>query len=154
MTEWRLAASGILLYQKIWISVPKWNFLHCIWFSGGGWIWPALPCGLYKPVISTSQGCIAMFIPIKGLKVSRKNGANGPTATPFARVPENSSLILYSQKLPSEGRWYLPTCVTPAIRGAILHQIRSFFEHCSKSLWPPPPLRFEHHVANFFWWIS
>ena len=56
-----------------------------------------------------------MFIPIKGLKVSRKNGANGPTATPFARVPENSSLTLYSQKLPSEGRWYPPTCVTPAI---------------------------------------
>ena len=27
-----------------------------------------------------------------------------------------------------------------------------FFEHCSKSLWPP--LRFEHHVANYFWWIS
>ena len=25
------------------------------------------------------------------------------------------------------------------IRGAILHQIRSFFEHCSKSLWPPAP---------------
>ena len=39
------------------------------------------------------------------------------------------------------------------IRGANLRQICSFFEHCSKSLWPPP-LRFEHHVANFFWWIS
>ena len=25
------------------------------------------------------------------------------------------------------------------IIGAILRQIRSFFEHCSKSLWPPPP---------------
>ena len=25
------------------------------------------------------------------------------------------------------------------VRGAILHQIRSFFEHCSKSLWPPAP---------------
>ena len=25
----------------------------------GGWSWPALPCGLYKPVISTSQGCIS-----------------------------------------------------------------------------------------------
>ena len=24
------------------------------------------------------------------------------------------------------------------LRGAILHQICSFFEHCSKSLWPPP----------------
>ena len=25
----------------------------------GGWSWPALPCGLAKPVISTSQGCIS-----------------------------------------------------------------------------------------------
>ena len=25
------------------------------------------------------------------------------------------------------------------IRGAIRHQIHSFFEHCSKSLCPPPP---------------
>ena len=25
------------------------------------------------------------------------------------------------------------------LRGAPLYQIRSFFEHCSKSLWPPPP---------------
>ena len=40
------------------------------------------------------------------------------------------------------------------IRGANFRQIRSFFEHCSKSLWPPLPLRFEHHVANFFWGIS
>ena len=40
------------------------------------------------------------------------------------------------------------------LRGANLRQICSFFEHCSKSLCPPPPLRFEHHVANFFWWIS
>ena len=23
------------------------------------WSWPALPCGLYMPVISTSQGCIS-----------------------------------------------------------------------------------------------
>ena len=34
------------------------------------------------------------------------------------------------------------------IRGGHRHQICRFFEHCSKSLWPPR-LRFEH-VANFF----
>ena len=36
------------------------------------------------------------------------------------------------------------------IRGAPSIQIRSFFEHCSKSRWPPPPFRFEHYGANFF----
>ena len=35
------------------------------------------------------------------------------------------------------------------VRGALLDQICSFFEHCSKSLWPPPPC-FEHYVAIFF----
>ena len=64
---------------------------------------------------------LAMFIPIKG--------ANGPTATPFARVPENSSLILYSQKLPSEGRWYPPTCVTPAITSRGHHHQQKYTQH-------------------------
>ena len=34
---------------------------------------------------------------------------------------------------------YDHTSIFVTIRGAHLHQIRSFFEHCSKSLWPPPP---------------
>ena len=40
------------------------------------------------------------------------------------------------------------------IRGAPIHQIRSFFEHCSKSLWPPPPPSFWTSCCKFFWWIS
>ena len=35
----------------------KYPPLHMVF--GGGWSWPALPCGLAKPVISTSQGCIS-----------------------------------------------------------------------------------------------
>ena len=39
------------------------------------------------------------------------------------------------------------------IRGAKFCQIRSFFEHCSKSLCPPPP-SFWTSCCKFFWWIS
>ena len=37
-----------------------------------------------------------------------------------------------------------------AIRGDLLHQIRSFFEHCSKSLWPPPPFVLNIMLQFFF----
>ena len=36
------------------------------------------------------------------------------------------------------------------VRGAMSHQIRSFFEHCSKSLWPPPPPSFWTSCCKFF----
>ena len=38
-------------------------------------------------------------------------------------------------------------------RGANRYQICSFFEHCLKSLWPPPP-SFWTSCCRFFWWIS
>ena len=36
-----------------------------------GWSWPALPCGLYEPVISTSQGCISDVFAV--LKCPQRN---------------------------------------------------------------------------------
>ena len=35
------------------------------------------------------------------------------------------------------------------VKGSLAVKKCSFFEHCSKSLWPPPPLSFEHYVMNF-----
>ena len=34
------------------------------------------------------------------------------------------------------------------LREAVMREKCSFFEHCSKGLWPPP-LLFEHYVVNF-----
>ena len=36
-----------------------------------------------------------------------------------------------------------------SIREAITREKCSFFEHCSKSLWPSPPHSCEHYVVNF-----
>ena len=58
------------------------------------------------------------------------------------------------RKLQRHNHLLAPTALEALyIRGAFVLQIRSFFEHCSKSRWPPRPLRFEHCGANFFWWI-
>ena len=58
-SQWQILCQGHSFIQKSAGFLYQNEISSFVYNFGRGWSWPALPCGLYKPVITTSQGCIS-----------------------------------------------------------------------------------------------
>ena len=80
--------------------------------------------------------------------ISKKGDCFKSVSTLSLLISPNHQIHLQSASL-SQSHKYVTMLLL--VREAIMYQQCSFFEHCSNSLWPPPPLpRFEHVCCKFF----
>ena len=121
---------------------------------GGGWGWINSDFNTNLVASTVQQVCKHFSLAFRSPSTRRTNIADFleyADACGFGTVSH-----LFIGKLPSletfqkiHPFWKIEA----TLRGALLDQICSFFEHCSKSLWPPPPFVL-NIMLQIFWWIS